>query len=120
MPSWIAVVLLVVIAFLFSVGSIVGTIVLKPSRRTLTKGEAYESGIRPSTDTRGRHAVRFYLVAMLFLVFDVELAFLYPWVLYFNAVSEQLFLFVELLVFVGILMVAYVYAWRKGALDWNR
>ena len=120
MPSWIAVVLLVVIAFLFAVGSLVGTIVLKPRRRIEAKSEAYESGIRASADARGRHAVRFYLVAVLFLIFDVELAFLYPWVLYFNAVSEQLFLFVEVLVFIAILLVAYVYAWRKGALDWNR
>jgi NADH-quinone oxidoreductase subunit A len=71
-------------------------------------------------DTRGRHNVRFYLVAMLFLVFDVELIFLYPWVLLYHDLDDKLFLFVELVVFIGILAVGYVYAWRKGALDWTR
>jgi len=80
---------------------------------------AYESGMPPIGDTRGRHNVRFYIVAMLFLIFDVELAFLYPWVVLYSNLDEQLFLFIEALVFIGILGVGYVYAWRKGALDWK-
>ena len=120
MPSWLAVVVLTLLAFLFAVGSLVASRLVKPSRTVAAKAEPYESGIRPTGDTRGRHSVRFYLVAMLFLVFDVELVFLYPWVLYFNASDEKSFLFVEVVVFLGILLVGYLYAWRKGALDWNR
>ncbi|MBM3464549.1 MAG: NADH-quinone oxidoreductase subunit A [Armatimonadetes bacterium] len=120
MPTWIAVVLLVVLALLFTVGSFVGTMAFKPRRHGEVKGQPYESGVKPTGDARGRQVVRFYLVAMLFLVFDLELAFLYPWALYFNAVSDRLFLFVEIVVFLGILLVGYFYAWRKGALDWNK
>ena len=119
MPSWIAVVILIALALLFTIGSFVGTIVLKPRRKDPVKGEAYESGMPPIGDTRGRHNVRFYIVAMLFLIFDVELAFLYPWVVLYSNLDEQLFLFIEALVFISILGVGYVYAWRKGALDWK-
>ncbi len=120
MPSWIAVVLLVVLALLFAIGSLVGSIALKPRRRSGAQTIAYESGIEPTGDARGRYNVRFYLVAMLFLIFDVELVFMYPWALYFDAIEEKLFLFIEVLVFLGILLVAYFYAWRRGAFDWNR
>jgi NADH-quinone oxidoreductase subunit A len=120
MPSWIAVVILIALALLFAIGSFVGTMLLKPRRSDPVKGEAYESGMAPIGDTRGRHNVRFYIVAMLFLVFDVELAFLYPWVVLYANMDEKLFLFIEALVFIAILAVGYVYAWRKGALDWSR
>jgi len=119
MPSWVAIVILMAVAFLFAVGSLVGTLLLKPRRKFAAKVEAYESGMPPIGDTRGRHNVRFYIVAMLFLIFDVELAFLYPWVVLYSNLDEQLFLFIEALVFIGILGVGYVYAWRKGALDWK-
>ena len=120
MPSWIAIVILIALALLFSVVSLAGSIIIKPRRRELVKNQAYESGVAPIGDARGRQNVRFYLVAMLFLVFDVELVFMYPWVLYFNALDDKVFLLIELVVFIGILLVAYFYAWRKGALDWNR
>lgn len=120
MPSWIAVVILIALALLFTIGSLVGTIVLKPRRPDPVKGDAYESGMPAVGDTRGRHNIRFYIVAMLFMVFDVELAFLYPWAVLYSNLDEQLFLFVEALVFIAILGVGYIYAWRKGALDWGR
>ena len=120
MPSWIAVVLLIVLALLFSVGSLAGSLIIKPRRSGITKSEAYESGVPPVGDARGRQNIRFYLVAMLFLVFDVELVFLYPWALYFTELDDKVFLLAEVLVFIGILLVGYFYAWRKGALDWNR
>ena len=120
MPSWIAIVILLILAVLFAVGSFVGTMPLKPRHRSQVKSEAYESGMPAVGDTRGRHNIRFYLVAMLFLVFDVELIFLYPWVLLYHELDDKLFLFVELVVFIGILAVGYVYAWRKGAFDWTR
>ena len=120
MPSWIAVVILIALALLFTIGRFVGTMLLKPRRPDPVKGDAYESGIAPTGDTRGRHNVRFYIVAMLFLVFDVELAFLYPWAVLYSNLDQHLFLFIEAVVFIAILGVGYVYAWRKGALDWSR
>ena len=86
----------------------------------------YESGIRPLQSARRRVPVRFYLIAMLFIVFDIEVVFFYPWAVTFGTLRaagghrEWLpFLLVEALVFIAILLVGYVYIWRKGAFDWE-
>ncbi len=123
MPAYVGVVLLALLGFLFCIGSLVGTALLRPSRPTGAKLDPYESGMPPIGDARGRHVVRFYLVAMLFVIFDLELVFLFPWAIHFarqELFSERLFLFVEMVVFVAILLVAYVYALRKGVFNWNR
>ena len=120
MPSWVAVVLLMVVAFLFAVGSLLGTMLLKPRRKYAAKVEAYESGMPAISDARGRHNIRFYLVAVTFLLFDVELLFFYPWALYFNMIDEPISLFISGVVFLAVLGVAFIYEWRTGALDWNR
>lgn len=102
-----------------------------PRRKTPVKQMPYESGMDPVGDARGRFDVRFYLVAIVFLLFDVELLFLYPWaVTAWNdsglssvqsasgSVSSG-FVFVEVLVFIGLLGLAYFYAWRKGVFNWK-
>jgi NADH-quinone oxidoreductase subunit A len=76
----------------------------------------YECGVEPIGDARERFSVRFYIVAMLFLVFDVETIFLFPWAIIYDKLA--LFGLVEMLVFIGILVVGYYYAWQKGALEW--
>jgi NADH-quinone oxidoreductase subunit A len=76
----------------------------------------YECGIDPIGDARERFSVRFYIVAMLFLIFDVETIFLFPWAVIYDRLA--LFGLVEMLIFIGILVVGYYYAWRKGALEW--
>ena len=76
----------------------------------------YECGVEPIGDARERFSVRFYIVAMLFLVFDVETVFLFPWAVIYDRLA--LFGLTEMLVFIGILVVGYYYAWRKGALEW--
>jgi NADH-quinone oxidoreductase subunit A len=76
----------------------------------------YECGIDPIGDARERFSVRFYIVAILFLVFDVETIFLFPWAVIYDELA--LFGLVEMLIFIGILVVGYYYAWRKGALEW--
>jgi NADH-quinone oxidoreductase subunit A len=110
-------------------GFIVGaSAVLGPRRHGSTKHIPYESGIDPIGDARSRFNVRFFLVAMLFLLFDVEVVFLWPYApLLFRAGSGQgdvqgasaLFLLVEMGIFLGVLLVGYVYAWRKGAFRWE-
>ena len=110
-------------------GFIVGaSAVLGPRRHGPTKHIPYESGIDPIGDARSRFNVRFFLVAMLFLLFDVEVVFLWPYApLLFRAGSghgdvhgvSALFLLVEMGIFLGILLVGYVYAWRKGAFRWE-
>jgi NADH-quinone oxidoreductase subunit A len=76
----------------------------------------YECGVDPIGDARERFSVRFYIVAMLFLVFDVETIFLFPWAIIYDKLA--MFGLVEMLIFIGILVVGYYYAWRKGALEW--
>jgi NADH-quinone oxidoreductase subunit A len=77
----------------------------------------YECGIDPIGDARERFSVRFYIVAMLFLIFDVETIFLFPWAIIYDKLA--LFGLIEMVVFIGILVVGYYYAWRKGALEWS-
>ena len=87
----------------------------KPGR---SKMSPYECGVPPVGDARGRFSVKFYLVAMLFILFDVEAVFLYPWAVIFK--SLKWFGFVEMLLYIAILLAGYVYIWKKGALEWKR
>jgi NADH-quinone oxidoreductase subunit A len=80
------------------------------------KLEPYECGIEPTTDARDRYSVRYYLVAMLFVIFDVETVFLFPWAVMVDELA--LFGLIEMIVFLAILVTGYAYAWKKGALDW--
>ncbi|MGH9669992.1 MAG: NADH-quinone oxidoreductase subunit A, partial [Terriglobales bacterium] len=76
----------------------------------------YECGVDPVGDSRGRYTVRFYIVAILVVVFDVETIFLFPWAVQFKLLG--MFGFVEMMIFLGILIVGYIWIWKKGALDW--
>lgn len=87
----------------------------RPSR---VKNQPYECGMTPTGDAREPFSVKFYLVAMVFILFDVEAIFLYPWAYIFRQLGW--FGFVEMLLYIAILLVGYFYLWKKGALDWNR
>ena len=103
------------------------------SRPTPVKQQAYESGIQPLGDARERFSVRFYLVAILFIIFDIETVFMIPWAVYFKQLScfvplvndacpvgnISFFGLGEMLVFMAILLVGFVYVWKKGALQWD-
>ena len=90
---------------------------IRPSfRATPEKVMPYECGITPESDARHRYTVRYYVVAILFVVFDVETVFLYPWAVQYQALG--LFGLVEMLVFLGILIVGYAWLWKYGAMDW--
>jgi NADH-quinone oxidoreductase subunit A len=89
---------------------------LRPRRPSAIKAEAFECGNRSSGPAWRRFPVKFYLTAILFIVFDVEVVFLYPWAVTFRRLG--LFGFIEMAVFVLVLAVGFVYVWRKGALDW--
>ena len=104
------------VATLFPVATLVIARLLRPSVYNKTKVEAYECGMPSSGEARARYPVRFYIIAVLFVIFDVETIFLFPWAVKFKALG--LFGFIEMTVFLGILMVGYVYAWKKGALEW--
>jgi NADH-quinone oxidoreductase subunit A len=97
--------------------------ILAPSRPDPEKLSPYECGFEAFEDARMKFDVRFYLVAILFILFDLEIAFLFPWAAIFKDIvateSIKLFGFVEMLVFVAILVIGYIYAWAKGALEWE-
>jgi len=117
-------VLLIVIGLLFGAGSIIGSIIVGPSRRGPAKAMTYESGMTPVGDTRRRFNVRFYIVAMIFLVIDVEIVFFYPWAAIFAPVvrsgsGRATTLLIEMIVFIAIFLVAYFYAWGKGVFRWD-
>jgi len=89
---------------------------LGPQRPNPIKGAAFECGNPPSGDARGRFPIKFYLTAIIFIVFDVEVVFLYPWAVVFRQLGW--FGFAEMMVFIAVLGIALVYVWRKGALEW--
>ena len=125
-PSgWLPVVLLIVIGVGFAVTNIVASLVIGPSRTGPGKETTYESGMMPVGDTRRRFNVRFYIVAMIFLVIDVDIIFFYPWASIFSPViqhgtpSQGNRLMLEMIIFVALLLVAYLYAWGKGVFRWD-
>jgi NADH-quinone oxidoreductase subunit A len=89
---------------------------VRPDNPSRTKLMPYECGIDPTGDSRGRYTVRYYIVAILFVVFDVETIYLFPWAVQFRALG--LFGLGEMLVFLAILIVGYIWIWKRGALDW--
>ncbi|MGP0020791.1 MAG: NADH-quinone oxidoreductase subunit A [Candidatus Sulfotelmatobacter sp.] len=89
---------------------------VRPSNPSKTKLMPYECGIDPIDSARGRYTVRYYIIAILFVVFDVETIFLFPWAVRFKAFG--LFGLLEMLIFLAILIVGYIWVWRKGALEW--
>src|SRR5882724_8843703 len=106
-------------AFLFTAGALVAVHLIGPHKKTRVKQMPYESGMDPIGDARQRFDVKFYLIAILFLVFDVELLFLYPWAAAYQADYTlphefRTVVFWEVLAFLATVIVAYVYAWRKG------
>lgn len=89
---------------------------VRPDNPHKTKLMPYECGIDPISDSRGRYTVRYYIIAILFVVFDVETIFLFPWAVQFKALG--LFGLIEILIFLAILIVGYIWVWKKGALEW--
>ena len=90
---------------------------LGPSLPSKRKGTAYESGIMPIGDARERFRIRYHVIAMIFLVFDLEIAFIYPWAVTYRQLGWAGF--IEMMIFLGILVIGFVYAWKRGAFNWE-
>jgi len=105
------------IAMAVAVGLLTVSRILGKKVSNRIKDTPYESGITPTGDARGRFSVKFYLVAMLFILFDIEAIFLYPWAVVYREL--KMFAFVEMLVFVILILSGFFYIWKKGALDWS-
>jgi NADH-quinone oxidoreductase subunit A len=131
--SYLPVLLLLIVVAIAAAGMIGISSMLTRSRPTLVKGQAYESGMPALGDARERFSVKFYMVAMLFIVFDIETVFMIPWGVQYRRLSCDVALVAdacpaghvsffglgEMLVFMAILVVGYVYVWKRGALQWD-
>jgi NADH-quinone oxidoreductase subunit A len=133
LTTYYPILLFLVVVIGFAVSALVVTHLIGPSHKTPVKQMPYESGMDPIGDARQRFDVKFYLIAILFLVFDIELLFLYPWAAMYPWASQPgeagpasvlpiqfvNLVFVEVLVFLVTVVVAYVYAWRRGVFRWR-
>ena len=117
MQGWLSILIMIALGAGFALISVVLSNVLGPSKPSPEKSAPYECGMPAVGDARERQSVKFYLVAMIFLLFDIEVAFLYPWAMSFRELSWPGL--IQITVFFLILLVGYVYIWRKGVLDWG-
>ena len=116
--NWLLIFLLMVMAVGFGVVSVLLGRLLGPKNPTPEKSAPYECGMPAVGDARERQSIRFYLIAMIFLLFDIEVAFLYPWALALRALGWAGY--VQVVLFTLVLIAGYIYVWKKGALDWTQ
>ena len=116
LSGYIPIFIFLVIAISFPVITIIAAKAIRPSAPFAVKLEAYECGIKAASDSRGRYTVRFYIIAILFVIFDVETIFLFPWAVRYQSMGW--FGVMEVAVFLVILAVGYLWAYKKGALEW--
>ncbi len=115
--SYFPIVVFLAIAVVMAVVMVVIPVIVAPRRPDNEKLSAYECGFEPFGDARGKFDVRFYLVAILFIIFDLEVAFLFPWAVALEDIG--VFGFWSMMVFLGILTIGFIYEWKKGALEWE-
>jgi NADH-quinone oxidoreductase subunit A len=117
MQGWLSILIFLALGAGFASFSVLLSRAVGPKKPTPEKEAPYECGVPPVGDARERHSVRFYLVAMIFLLFDIEIAFLYPWAMALRDLGWAGF--AQVVVFLAILLGGYVYVWKKGVLDWG-
>jgi len=117
MQGWLSILAMIALSGAFALISVVLSHHLGPRNPTPEKSAPYECGMPAVGDARDRQSVKFYLVAMIFLLFDIEIAFLYPWTMALRDLGWTGL--VQVVLFVAVLTFGYVYVWRKGALDWR-
>ena len=119
MNEYVPILVLGALGAAFAVFSVIAAALIGPKRYNRAKLDAYECGIEPTPQPAGggRFPVKYYLTAMLFIVFDIEIVFLYPWAVHFDALG--MFGLAQMAIFVGLIGVAYAYDWRRGGLEWD-
>ena len=117
LTKFFPILLFIFVALAFGLACLVISYFVQPRYPEPEKLSVYECGSEPFSDARMPFPVRYYVFAMLFVIFDIEVIFLYPWAVVFSKIG--IIGLVEMLIFIGLFVVAYVYAWRKGALEWD-
>jgi NADH-quinone oxidoreductase subunit A len=122
LTAYVPLLMQIVVAAGIATGMIVLSAILGQRKFSRVKMQSYECGITPTGDAQHRFSVKFYLVAMLFILFDVEAIFLIPWAVVYRDLTKLygMFGFWEMMVYLGIVLVGFFYIWKKGVLDWNR
>jgi len=115
--EYLAIMIYIAIAVAFAIFAIAASYLLGQRKPTALKQAPYECGMTTIGSSFRRIPIKYYIIAMLFLLFDIEVAFLYPWAVVFRELKT--FAFVSMAVFIGILLIAYLYIWKKGALEWE-
>jgi len=118
LSAWAPILIFMILVTGFALVSVIGSMILGMRKPTPEKQAPYECGMQPVGTARERFSVKFYLVAMLFLLFDIEAVFLFPWAVVYR--DLKLFGFFEMLLFIAVVLAGYVYVWKKGALEWER
>jgi NADH-quinone oxidoreductase subunit A len=120
LTRYFPILLFIFVALAFGIVTLLLSYFVQPKYPEPEKLSAYECGSEPFSDARMPFPVRYYIFAMLFVIFDIEVIFLYPWAVVFNDINKVSIIgLVEMLIFIALFVVAYVYAWRKGALEWD-
>ncbi len=117
MIVYIPILILLVVAIGFAVSNIILSALVGKQKPTEEKLSPYECGVEPVGSARERFSVKFYLIAMMFVIFDIEVVFLYPWAVVFKSLA--LFGLIEMAIFILILLVCYVYIWKRGGFEWD-
>jgi len=117
LENYLPILVFIILGVLFGVVPMLAGFVLGPHKPDADKNSPYECGFEAFEDSRMKFDVRYYLVAILFIIFDLEIAFLFPWAVALDAVG--MFGFIAMVVFLGVLVVGFIYEWKKGALEWE-
>ncbi len=117
LAEYLPILYIIILAVLFGAGTVLISHLLGPKRPTRVKADSYECGLPSKGAEYTQTPIKFYIIALLFLVFDIECVFLYPWAVYYKQLG--LFGFIEMMLFLFILLVCYLYVWKKGALEWD-
>jgi NADH-quinone oxidoreductase subunit A len=115
--EYLAILIYIAIAIVFAIFAIAASALLGQRKPTALKKAPYECGMATIGSSFRRIPIKYYIIAMLFLLFDIEVVFLYPWAVVFKQL--KIFAFISMAIFIGILSVAYIYIWKKGALEWE-
>ncbi len=117
LDNYSPILIFIILALGFGLVTLALSYLLQPKYPEVEKLSVYECGSEPFSDSRMPFQVRYYVIAMLFVIFDIEVIFLYPWAITFHDLG--VIGLIEMMIFIGVFVVAYVYAWRKGALEWD-
>jgi len=117
MSEYVPVIIMLLLAAATAVSMIVATTLIGPKKKFADKMEPFECGESPIVSPKQRFSVKFYLVALLFVIFDIEAVFVYPWAVLFKDLG--MFGFIEMMIFIAILAIGLIYVWKRGALEWE-